>query len=340
MAIAPVFSAPKADDFSRGIVYYLIGDMELANKNLDTYFRFNPKPTVKLGFTLLLKNEKWEATKIFSDYLESDHRSLEALTGISLAVADMKNSLAIDNLQKITRMNTVYAPAYLCLGNEFFKRKNYPAAEDNFNKGLQFSKIAEYKLLLCELYLQTGQPQKAIELIQSEADTAPANYYFAWLTARAFYQLDNWPELYVYIDRALKVKPDSKEGQLLLAQYFMKTAELKKAKKILEKLKFNYYNLEYSLTFAEVLLKLKDNDAEKYLYEVFSQNQWEPRINLLLGLYHSKKKNANVQNWINRAILSGKNPEELKTEFPAQFNFPSYPVFSFFRYQENSMAEQ
>lgn len=330
LAIAPVFSAPKADDFSRGIVYYLIGDMELANKNLDAYFHFNPQPAVKLGFTLLLKNEKWEATKIFSDYLESDHRSLEALTGISLAVADMKNSLAIDNLLKITRMNPGYAPAYLCLGNEFFQRRNYPAAEANFNKGLQFSKLAEYKLLLCQLYLQTGQPQKALELIQSEADMAPANYYFALLTARGFYQLNNWAELSAYIERALKVKPDSKEGQLLLAQYFMKTADLKKAKKILEKLKFNYYNLEYGLTFAEVLTKLKDRDAEKYLYEVFSQNQWEPRINLLLGLYYAKKKNPNVQNWITRAILSGKNPEELKKEFPVSFNFQAYPFLALF----------
>ncbi|MEI6613343.1 MAG: hypothetical protein WCL37_00455 [Chrysiogenales bacterium] len=58
LAIAPVFSASKADDFSRGIAYYLIGDMELAKNSLDNYFHFNPKPTVKTGFALLLKNEK------------------------------------------------------------------------------------------------------------------------------------------------------------------------------------------------------------------------------------------------------------------------------------------
>lgn len=330
LAAAPIFSAPKADDFSRGIVYYLIGDMELANKNLDAFFYSNPQPSVKSGFARLLKNEKWEATKTFGDYLERDRRSLEALIGISLSVGDIKNSLAIDNLLKVTRMNPGFAPAYLCLGNEYFKRKNYPVAEDNFKKGLQLSKIAESKLLLCELYLQTSQPQKAIELIKPEADLAPANYYFALLAARAFYKMNNWGDLSTYIQQALKVKPDSKEGQLLLAQYFMNTAELKKAKKILEKLKFNYYNLEYGLTFAEVLTKLKDSDAEKYLYEVFSQNQWEPRINFLLGLYHLKKKNSNVQNWLNRAILSGKNPEELKTEFSASFDFQAYPFLAFF----------
>lgn len=330
LAMVPVFSASKADDFSRAIVYYLINDMELANKYLDDYFRLNPKPTVKKGFALLLKNEKWEATKIFSYYLESDHRSLEALTGISLSLADMNNSLAIDNLFKIVRMNASYAPAYLCLGSEYLKRRNYPAAEANFNKGLQLAKIAEYKLLLGEMYLQTGRAQAAAELIQPEADLAPRNYYLAMLSARAFYQLGNWAQLYPYLERAIKAKPESKEGQLLLAQYFMKTGELKKAKKILEKLKFNYYNLEYGLTFAEVLTKLKDSDAEKYLYEVFSQNQWEPRINLLLGLFHLRKKNPNVQNWITRTILSGKDPEELKTEFPASFTFSAYPFLAFF----------
>ena len=192
LAMAPAYSAPKNEDFSKAIVYYLIGDMELAKNYLDSHFRLNPKPSVKKGFSQLLKNEQWEATKTFSYYLGSDHRSLEALTGVSLSVADLKNTLSIENLLKIIRMNASYAPAYLCLGNEYLKRKNYPAAEANFKKSLQFSRIAEYKLLLGELYLQTGQPQLAVELIQTESDNAPANFYFALLSARAFYQLENW----------------------------------------------------------------------------------------------------------------------------------------------------
>ena len=327
--MTPVFAA-RIDDFSRGIVYYIVGDMELAGKHLDAYFQANPKVAVKKGFTLLLKKQNWEATKTFSYYLESDHRSLEALTGVSLSLADLRNTLAIENLLKVIRMNSSYGPAYLCLGNEYLKRRNYPAAEDYFKKGLQFAKIADAKLLLSELYLQTGQPQLVIDLLQVESDEAPANYYFALLTARAFYQLENWSELSSYIARVLKVKPDSMEGQLLLAQHAMKTDDLKKAKKILEKLKFNYYNLEYGLTFAEVLTRLKDDNAEKYLYEVFSQNQWEPRINQMLGLYHAKKKSANVANWIRRAMLSGKNPEELKNAFPDAKAIRPVPYVDFF----------
>ena len=324
-----VFPAPKNDDFSRAIAYYLIGDLELAKKNMDAYFNAHPQPTIKLGFVLLLQNDKWESTKKFRDYLESDHRSLEALTGISLATADMKNSLAIENLNKVLRMNPGYSPAYLCLGNEYFLRNNYPAAEDNFNKSLKYADVPEYNILLAGLYLKTAQGQKALDLMRPLAQATPGNYYYAFMTAKACFLLENYQEMATYINQALNVKPESREALLLKGQYLLKTGELRKAKTLLGKLKFNYYNPEYSLTFAEVLYKLNDRDAEKYLYEVFSQNQWSPGVNKLLGLFQIKK-NGNVQNWIDRAILSGQDPQGMQKEFPAKFNFPTYPFSPIF----------
>jgi len=322
---AAVFPAPRIDDFSRAIAYYLIGDLELARKNLDAHFNARPQPTIKLGFSLLLQNDKWEASKKFRDYLESDHRSLEALTGMSLATADLKNSLAIENLNKVLRMNPGYAPAYLCLGNEYFLRNNFPAAEENFNRSLMYADIPEFKILLAELLLRTARPQEALDLVRPQAEAFPGNYYFAFMSARACQALDSCQEMGDYIDQALQIKPESREAQLLKGKFLLKTGELRKAKPLLGKLKFDYYNPEYALTYAEVLLKLDDRDAEKYLYEVFSQNQWDPRVNKLLGLFHSKKKNASVQNWIRRAILSGLDPRELQKEFPAGYSFPSIP---------------
>jgi tetratricopeptide (TPR) repeat protein len=327
---AAVLRAQSSDDFSRGIAYYLIGDVELARKNLDLHFNRHPQPTIKLGFVQLLQNEKWEATKYFRDFLESDHRSLEALTGISLSTADMKTSLSIDNLNKILRMNPGFAPAYLCLGNEYLLRRDYPDAEEYFLRSLKYAAVGEFKILLAELYLRTGQAQKAFDLIRPEADAAPANYYYALQTARACLGLGDWADMSRYVEQALDARPQSREAQLLKGQLLLRTGELRKAKGLLGKLKFEYYNPEYSLTYAEVLMKLNDRDAEKYLYEVFSQNQWQPAVNEMLGLFHLKKKNANVQNWINRAILSGLPPEELRKEFPAQFNFPSFPFSPMF----------
>jgi thioredoxin-like negative regulator of GroEL len=327
---ASVFPAQSSADFSRAIAYYLIGDLDLARKNLDAHFQLHPQPTIKLGFVLLLQDEKWEATKKFRDYLESDHRSLEALTGISLATADMKNSLAIDNLNKILRMNPGYAPAYLGLGHEYALRNNFPAAEEYFSKSLKYDDIPEFKILLADLYLKTAEAQKAFDLIRPEADRAPANYYFALLAARACLQLNGCPDTALYIERAMNARPESREAQLLHARHLLKIGELRKAKALLGKLKFDRYNPEYGLTFAEVLLQLKDRDAEKYLYEVFSQEQWQPLVNKLLGLFHLRKKDDTVQNWIDRAVLSGLPAQELRKEFPAQYNFPAYPFFPIF----------
>ena len=327
---AALFPATASDDFSRALVYYLIGDVELARKNLDAYFERRPQPTVKLGFTLLFQNEKWEATKRFSDYLESDHRSREALTGISLATADVKNSLAIENLNKVLRLDPGFAPAYLCLGNEYLLRNNFPAAEEYFNKSLKYAEVPEFKILLAELYLRSAQPQKALDVIRPQAEAAPGNYFFALLAARACLRLDGCPDASLFIEQALNARPESREALLLRGQYLLKTGDWRKAKTLLGKLKFNYYNPEYSLTFAEVLLNLKDNDAEKYLYEVFSQNQWQPVINKLLGLFHLRKKGASVQNWIRRAILSGQPAQELRKDFPAQYQFVEPPFFPMF----------
>ncbi len=327
---AMVFPAMAADDFSRAMAYYLIGDLDQARKNLDSHFTRHPQPTVKLGFVLLLENDKWEAMKKFRDYLESDHRSLEALTGISLATADMKNSLAIDNLNKALRMNPGFAPAYLCLGHEYFLRNNYPAAEEFFNMSLKYAAVPEFKILLAELYLKNSQAQKALDLIRPETEAAPGNYYFALQAAKACLRLDACQDTPRFIGQALNARPDSKEAQLLKSQYLLKTGEFSKAKALLEKLKFNYFNPEFSLTFAEVLLKLKDRDAEKYLYEVFSQNPWLPGVNKLLGLYHLRKKSANVQNWIHRSILAGLPAQELRKEFPSQYGFPDFSFSPFF----------
>ena len=329
MALA-IFSARASDDFSRAIAYYLVGDLDLARKNLDAHFSRRPQPTVKLGYVLLFQGEKWEATKKFRDYLESDHRSLEALTGISLATADIKNSLSIDNLGKVLRLDPGFAPAYQCLGQEYFLRGNYPAAEENFNKSLKYAAIPEFKILLTKLFLKTGQGQKAVDLLKPEAEAAPRNYYYALLVAQAALKLGDFAMTSQYIDQAQNARPESKDAQLLKGQLMLAMGDLRKAKALLGKLKFDGFNPEYSLTFAEVLLKLKDRDAEKYLYEVFAQDPWHPGINKLMGLFHVKSKNANVQNWIHRALLGGLTAQELQKEFPAQYRFPNFPSFAIF----------
>lgn len=322
--------ARAGDDFSRAIAYYLIGDPDLARKNLDAHFSRVRQNTVKLGFTLLFQGEKWEASKKFRDYLEGSHRSLESLVGISLANTDVKSSLAIDNLNKIVRLDPGYAPAYLCLGQEYLARGNYPAAEDYFQKSLRYAGLPEFKLLLAGLLLQSGREQEALDLVGPLAEAAGKNFHFSSLAARAALALRDLPAAARFLDQAQAARPDSREAQLLRGQLLLAAGDPRKAKALLARLKFPAYNLEYSLTLAQALVQLKDRDAEKYLYEVFSQERWNPAVNKLLGLFHLKDKGANVQNWLQRAVLSGLPAAELKREFPAKYHVAAPPSLPFF----------
>lgn len=331
LALAARFlaAAPAGNEFSRAIAYYLIGDVDLAQKHMDEHFARRRQPTVRLAFILLLKDDKWEATKKFADYLESDRRNLEALTGISLANADVGNSLAIDNLNKVLRLDPGYAPAYLCLGHEYARRGDFPAAEEYYTRSLKYAAVPEFKVLLADLYLRAGEAQKALDLIRPEADAAPGNYFFALTAARACLKLEGCAPA-AYIEQALRARPGSREAQLLKGQQLLRAGELRPAKALLAKLKFSAYNPEYSLTFAEVLLGLKDRDAERYLYEVFAQDPWNAAANKLLGLLHLRRKDASVQNWIRRALLAGMPAAELRAAFPgsAPVAPPSAPAFA------------
>lgn len=329
-ASTPVHPREKSEEFYKAIVYYLIKDLDQTKKYLDVYFQFNRHPAIKVGFTLLLANENWEATKKFNEYLESDYRSLEALIGISLATADMENSTSIENLNKALRLSPSLAAAYLCLGFEYAKRHNYPLAEQNYLKSIRFSKTAESKILLCQQYLATGEAQKALESIRGEADSSPNNYYYNILTARACFQLNKLDQIQKYLDQALALKPDSKDVLLLKGQYYLKIDELKKAKSVLERLSFNEYRSDYSITFAETLVRLKDRNAEKYLYESFIQNKWNPLLNKLFALHFLRKGDPSVQNWLNRALLAGMKKEELQKDFSEPYVVPTYPFLSMF----------
>jgi len=41
-------AATRDDHFVRGIVYLLLGDKELTNQYLETYYRANPQPEIKM----------------------------------------------------------------------------------------------------------------------------------------------------------------------------------------------------------------------------------------------------------------------------------------------------
>jgi hypothetical protein len=208
-------------------------------------------------------------------------------------------------------------------------------AEKNFRQALGYSHIAEYKILLGRLYLELNKPGITLNLLKGEAEKAPDNFYFNFLTAKACLKLNRLNELGSYIDAALESKPDNNEAKLLQAKYHLNQNNHQKARLILKGIKFEDYNEDYMKTYAHVLVKLKDKKARNYLYDVFSREKWDKDINLLLGLYHLWiRGKGNVQNWIYRSILSGIEISRLKELFPGKYKFPEYKYLSFFDAKE------
>jgi tetratricopeptide (TPR) repeat protein len=321
----------KDIEFHKGITYYLLKDTELAKKHLNLYFYNNSNFQLKNGFMLLLDGKNWDATTRFQDYLGINHRSEAALVGIALSTVDMKNTATVENLERAVRLNSRFPSSYLCLGVEYAKRKNYPAAEYQFKKALQAANVPEFKIILANLYLETGQPGNTLNLMRAEADSTPDNFYYNFLTAKALLELNDLKSVGKYIDSALETKPSNQEALLLKAKYFLGIKEYIEAKSILSGLKFDRFNEDYVKTFATALLQVKDRKAITYLYEFFSQKMWDRDINRLMGLYFlTRGKDEKVQNWIYRSILSGNDIDELKSLFPEKFQFPEFHGLEFF----------
>ncbi|MCP4148824.1 MAG: hypothetical protein GY757_13845, partial [bacterium] len=326
-----LYPAAKDTQFNKGIANLLLEDYLQAGKHLNAYFVQNPNPTIKNGFELLLDDDIFEAARQFNKFLNINRRSTTALVGIALSTANMKVSNTSELLVRAIRLKSSCSAAYICLGYEYLKKKNYPMAEKYYKRALQYSPIPEYKVLTAMFYLQISKPETALKMIKKDADRFPDNFYLNLLTAKAYYQMNQLNEIGQYIQAALDVRPGDNEAKLLMAKYFLSKNNPQKAKSTLKNLKFKDYNEDYYKTYGHALLKLKDKKADDYLYEVLKVNQWDKHVNQHLGLFHLwlSKKN-NIQNWIYRILLSGNDIEQVKELFPEKYKFPDYKTVPFF----------
>jgi Tfp pilus assembly protein PilF len=320
--------------FNKGVAYIIIGGRDKALKHLNAYFDENTDPALRSAFINLVTDNSWEVTKQFKRYLDLNHRSKTALVGIALSTTDMKVSTSVFNLERAQRLDPGFSIVYLGLGVEYVKQKNYPRAAYYFNRAINTTavKIPEYKVPLAKLYLLTNEPEKTIGLLKNEADQHSENFYFNYFTAVAYHQMGKIDQMEQYIEAAVETGPNQKDAKLLMAKFLLGKKRYKDARAILKTLRFPDYNEDYYTTLAHVLLKLNDRKAKNTMDLVFSNNRWNKVINRLMGIYYqdNKKEKGNIQNWINRALLSGDDPELIKNEFQGNYKFPEYQPLPFF----------
>lgn len=333
IVIFPYMNSAEDNSFDKGIAYLLLKDTQMAKENFSEYFRKNPNPMVKSGFSMLSNGKLNEAKKEFNKYLNMNFRSVSALVGISISMADVKESTTKENLKKAIRLNGRFSPAFACLGYEYLKEKNYPEAERNFLLALKFKNLLEYKILLGDLYIRMNMTAKTIGILEDEANRAPGNFHLNFLLAKAFYKQGRIFNMGKYVEIVKELNPGRKDVQLLTAKYYLKSGAPKKARSILKNLRYSEINEEYIKIYAKTLLKLGDRKAKSYLYQFLSLSMWDLEINKLMGSFYLKNKNekSNIQNWIYRAILSGNSREELKKIFSERYKFPDISYLNFFK---------
>ncbi len=329
--------------YKKGIVFHLLGDQQKAQRNFNQFFRDSSQPMLQGGYRFLVSGEYEEATKQFRNYLNLTRLSTHGIVGIALSTSTMEVSNSVELLQRAIKLESGFSPAYLSMGYEYMKRKNFPQAEAYYMRAIRLSpNTPEYKILLGQLYLDYNQPGNALKYLQREADRMPDSFYFNFLTAKAFLQLNQTGKLGPYIQAAMDVNPTNNEAKLLTARYHLSRNDLPQVKIILKGLKFSEYNEEFSKTQAELLVRLKDKKARKYLYQVLDKKPWDPDINRLLGMYYAQQgaTGPKVQNWIYRSILCGLTTERLKELFPGNYHFPQHLFFPFFEVKEVIWASE
>ncbi len=322
--------------FERGLAYYLLGDLEKAAAGFRSYYQGKRQPALESGFRRLLANDKWESTKIFRDVLATNPRSLEALIGFNLAMSDIRDPLAVENLHRALRLNSRYAPAYLCLGFHYLQEENFPAAEKNLNLALGYTKLPEIKLFLHRLYQEMEEHEKALEAIRGEAEAQPGHVAFNLAAARSMLVLNRFNESARHIDAVLTVVPTDQEALLLRGRMLLLQDELRKARSVLEKLSFKTYHPEHMLSLTELYVRLKDRRAEQHLQELFLQLPWNSRLNYLQALFQSMRKKSEYQPWVLRAAIAGFPENQLRQNFPGFDELRVPPALPFFRV--NQMA--
>ncbi len=320
-------------DFEKGIAYLLLKDPSSARPFFSNYFNDNYNPIVKSGYSFLLKGEMNEAKKEFNRYLNMNFRSTEALIGISISVSGLKESTSVENLNKVIKLNRGNSAAYACLGIEFQNIENYPEAERNFRLAMKYLPIFEYRILLGNLYLETGKPGAVLSLIGSFAENNPENFQLNFIAARALYEMNRIGEMKKYVNRSLELMGSNDDVKFLYAKFLFKTGKFKQSRSILKSLRTKIgFDKEILKLYAKALMKIGDRKAKDALYQLFSRYPWDNEVNLLMGEYYFRNKNekSNIQNWINRAILSGSGIKEIKSIFGESFNYPIVNKFLFF----------
>ncbi len=317
--------------FEKGIIYYILNDAVLAKRYLNVYFKSYKDTIIRRGFHLLLQGEYWKADTLFKNYLSIRKYSVMAIIGAALAREKINETDTVEYLKIAKRLNPRYPLTYACLAVKYLEKKKYGLAKANIYSALKYARIPDYKLIYVKLYITLKDFNTAFNTLNKIKNEMDNNFYFSFYLAKTAFALNKINRVRENINEAIRLTPGFLEAKVMLAQYYCKVNNLRKANMILRDIKIKKTNFNYLKTYAQLLLRLKDRRCKDFLLKAYSERKWDKDINRLLGEYYLwQQKDDMVQNCINRAVLSGNQISELKEIFPGKYEYPVYKFLKFF----------
>lgn len=166
---------------------------------------------------------------------------------------DPHEALALLRKLNMKRLNPFErALIYRLLGYVSYFMQDFQAAIENFSNAVGEEILAprdegELRFSIAQLYAALAQWRDVVASIDTWAlyvpERSPLSYY---LTAIAYYQLGEFDNAIINVEKAVDIAPDPKEGWLqLLAALYVKNQDYRSAAPVLEELVMRFRKKEY-----------------------------------------------------------------------------------------------
>ena len=241
-----------------GAAILALGNMALAEKDLDLADRYfsrllsvapdSPVPYYKKGIVKQLEEKGDEATDLFEKALEANVDYAPALVQTLDPLLKEKNlEEAIERVNQQIEKSPNNSSYYIVLGKLHAIKKDYTAAEKNFEKAYELNPNSLQALHnLAQVEQLKGSTDEALATYEKMRQINPDNARIALLTAMALEQKGEHKRAVAIYEEVLAKEPDSPLAANNLAYYYAEyepTKEnLEKAEKIVAPLLEKYKN--------------------------------------------------------------------------------------------------
>ncbi len=266
--------------YIQGLIYESSGDFDSALFSYQKSLKKNPENTFllrKIG-KILLKNKKYKEAEIV--------------------------------FRQVSSLNPDEAENFLNLGMANFFLKSYGSAISNIERGLKIKEYPSYRVVLCDLYVITGQYDKAAKSYKILLESFPSNFLLQYNYGLLLERTGKNIEAEAAFLETVKLQPNFAAAYLKLASIYNEQDNVESAIK--------YYNRAIEISPLEpagyeglvqlYISRKMLEQADLTLSEAEAKKIDSAGINQMLGLVRfQKQKYEDAEVYFRRALKFGEN---------------------------------